>query len=94
MKLEDQYRECGILDGCEWTGVYLTKNGRSILPENLCYDTYNAVIPLIQMQDRKTLATISLMFKGQNSVAKNVEFMIQTPDQLRELLLKAKGLWK
>lgn len=60
----------------------------------LPYDTFNSIISLIQKQDRKTLTRISLMFKGQNNVAKNVEFMMQSPAQLRELLLKSRDAWR
>lgn len=57
--------------------------------------SYDAIIPLIQKQDRKILVRIVLGIKtGQNDVARMVDWLQMTPAQLCEALLRAHGKWK
>lgn len=51
---------------------------------------FDAIIPLIQKQDKATLTKLVLAMKGQNDVSRMVDWLKMSPRELSELLLKVK----
>lgn len=111
MTKQDQIEVLAELDGWEHVDVMATSfadpsklvpdgqrwfNGKRTerrLPDYL--DSYDAIIPLIQKQDRKILVRIVLGIKtGQNDVARMVDWLQMTPAQLCELVIRVHGRWK
>ena len=56
--------------------------------------SYDAIIPLIQKQDSMTRTRIAVSLSvGQNNTARSYDYMMQTPSQLSEALLRATNRW-
>lgn len=58
------------------------------------YFTYNAIIPLIQKQTVAIRTKIAVYHStAQNQTARTYDYMMLTPQQLVEALLRATGKW-
>lgn len=98
--------ECAKLDGwvlsldfhidkSHWAGCAKHPQlAKEMRPVTFRYTTsYDAIIPLIQKQDRATLVRLVLSIKkAQNDVARMVDWLKLTPLELATALLKAKGI--
>lgn len=106
MSEQDQIKAIAELDGKPTAGIYggcvLSLNGKwvftdsehqiKMLPDYL--HSYDAIIPVIQKQDRKIIVRLILSFKGRNDVARMFDWIQYKPAQLCEALLRATGKWK
>jgi len=95
MNEQDQNRACAELDG-NW----IITHGFGNMVHFKNYNTYDAIIPLIQksfdaheyrIKFQPVLSDITFT-KSQINHAK--EYFCATPSQLREALLRATGKWK
>lgn len=50
--------------------------------------SYDAIIPLIQKQPRHILTRIVLSMKGQNDVSRMVDWLMFSPEELADILIK------
>lgn len=72
-----------VADGQRWKREFRIERR---LPDYL--ESYDAIIPLIQKQPRNILTQIVLSMKGQNDVSRMVDWLMFSPEELVDILIK------
>ncbi len=57
------------------------------------FESYDSIIPLIQKQPREVLVRLVLSLKGQNDESRMVDWLLYTPEQLCDHLIRGLGRW-
>ncbi len=85
IKITSEEFICDFGRGILCDAEYIKSKVDTSLPD---YFTYDKVIPLIQKQPRNILTRIVLSMKGQNDVSRMVDWLLFSPEELADILIK------